>query len=99
MVSKSFPRSILFWASLSFLFMAPPAKAHDPFDSSLRMLARDDGEIEVVATLGLDAARQVLSEAGLSTIETAEALRVRGPHSTQDLPTTVATSLFSIYTD
>jgi hypothetical protein len=71
-------------------------RAHGPFDGSVRMLVREDS-IEATVTLGTDAARAVLANAGLSTNNTAELIRPRGPHSIVKLPPAVAAHFLVIH--
>jgi len=59
------------------------------------MLVRTDS-IEATVTLGTDAARAVLSAAGLSTNTIAELIRARGPHSIVKLPPAVTAHVLVI---
>lgn len=60
------------------------AHAHGPYDSSAQLLILSDS-IEASATLGMDAAKEVLLKAGLSEADAAKALTVRGPSTLFDL--------------
>jgi hypothetical protein len=86
---KSFP------AALALLLGFARAQAHDPFDASVRLTVRDN-DIEATVTLGVDAARELLSATGFSREQITDLVRQRGPHSTLVLPSGVATNCFAM---
>ncbi len=67
-------------AWLAFGLAASEVWAHDPFDHSSRMTVLDD-RIEIVVTMGLDAARQFLPAAGFSEQEVARLTREGAQHA------------------
>ena len=72
-----------------------PASAHGPYDSSSQLLILD-GALELNTALGMDAARQLLRNAGLSEAEVANALSSRGPSTRTDLSVELAIRFFEI---
>lgn len=64
-------------------------RAHGPYDSSAQLIILSDS-LEFRATLGMDGARQLLVNAGLSDADVASALSLRGPSTRYDLPVEVA---------
>ena len=54
----------LFFVGLSFLLSFTSARAHDPFDQSIRMGVFED-HVEVAVTLGYDAGREIMKKAGV----------------------------------
>ena len=84
--------AVVLWCS------AASTQAHDPFDVSVRMTVRPDG-VEATVTLGVDAARQLLSRAGFPDDEVAGIVRPRGPHSTRLLPAPVAAHFLALDRD
>ncbi len=71
------------------------ALAHGPYDSSAQMIVFDES-LELSATLGMDGARQVLLNAGLSEADAASALAVRGPSTRFDLSVELAPRFFEL---
>jgi len=69
--------------------------AHGPYDSSAQLMILD-GSLEANATLGMEGAKQVLLNAGLSQTEAADALASRGPSSFFDLPTDITPFFFEL---
>ena len=77
------------------LRLTTAALAHGPYDSSAQMIVFGDS-LELSATLGMDSARQVLLNAGLSEAEAASALTVRGPSTQFDLSVDLAARFFEL---
>ncbi len=81
---------------LLFLLLATfVAHAHGPYDSSAQLVILTDA-LELNATLGMDGAKQVLLNGGLSDSEAASALTVRGPSTFHDLSADLAPRFFEI---
>lgn len=71
------------------VLVAVLARAHGPYDSSAQLLLLSEA-VEFRATLGMEGARQLLLNAGMSEAEATSALTVRGPSSLVTLPVAVA---------
>lgn len=69
--------------------------AHDPFDASLRVLVRES-DLEATIILGIDAAKRVLVNSGLSTDQVADLSRHRGPHDEIEIPLGIATKCLEV---
>ena len=72
--------------------------AHDPLDCSSKVTVGDDG-IRLAITMGLDGVREILSQAGFSEKSIRETVAARGPHSSSELPVTLASRLFDVKCD
>lgn len=71
------------------------ARAHGPFDSSSQLIILSDA-LELNATLGMQGAKQLLLNAGLSEADATTALSVRGPSTLHDLSADLAPHFFEI---
>ena len=87
----SFSPFLLFVLLLSRLC----AQAHGPFDSSAQLIILSDA-LELNATLGMDGAKQVLLNAGLSEAEATLALANRGPSTLYNLSADLAPHFFVV---
>ena len=77
--------SPLILTTLAILLVAiPSTRAHGPYDSSTQLTIRDDA-LELNATLGLDGAKQILLNAGMSEADAVNALATHGPSTLTDL--------------
>lgn len=76
-------------------FVVCLCRAHGPYDSSAQLIIFSDS-LEFRATLGMDGARQLLHNAGLSEAETAAALSVRGAGTPYNLSTAVASHVVEL---
>jgi hypothetical protein len=74
------------------------ANAHEPLDISSRITVYRD-RIELTSTLGVDAARQLLTVAGVSSDAIAQSLRGLHPDLVVEHATTVALHLFQLAHD
>lgn len=72
-----------------------PAIAHGPDDITSRLTVRAD-RMEIVTTLGLDIARQLLIDAGVSEENVKKSLRALGPDDTVTQPSSVSEQLFRL---
>lgn len=89
-------RSSRFLLALAALFMAAVvARAHGPYDSSAQLIILSDA-LELNATLGMDAAKQFLLNAGLSEADALAALASRGPSTRHELAVDLAARLFEL---
>ena len=90
------PRLRLFFVALATLLASMAmGRAHGPYDSSSQLIILD-GAFELNTTLGLDGAKQVLLNAGLSEAEAADALASRGPSTFHQLPADLAPRFFDV---
>jgi hypothetical protein len=86
---RFFFRIRTWFAALALFLTLLRAQAHDPFDASVRLTVRES-DLTATVTLGVDAARQLLSAGGLSKEQVSDFVRQRGPHSILKLPPNVA---------
>ena len=89
-------RPIRFLLLLAALFaLVLPASAHGPYDSSVQLFILSDS-LELNATLGMDGAKQVLLNGGLSEADATAALTTRGPSTRVDLSVDLASHFFEL---
>lgn len=84
-------RILAIWCSLGW--MLSPARAHDPLDSSTRLVVLAD-QIRIESTLGADAARAFLQAARLPATEVAKLTRATAPFKPIPVAKDLAPRLF-----
>lgn len=86
-------RCWVWYALVALLAGGSRLAAHEPYDLSTRVFVGAEA-MELVATLGADAARQLFTAAGLTPDEVNRSLRALGPDHAVEQPLAVATKLF-----
>lgn len=96
--SKTMMALVSFYRVLSAILLfscALAVHAHEPFDLSSRMVVSPE-TIELTATAGVDATRQILSSSGLTADEIVKSLRALSPNAVIEQPPGVADRLFKL---
>lgn len=83
--------TLLLWS----IALSLAARAHGPADITSRMTVHP-AHIELAATIGVDAARQLFTTAGLAPEHVTKSLRALGPDSVVPQPRAIADRLFQL---
>lgn len=85
----------IFTVWVALLAAVITARAHGPYDSSAQLIILSDS-LELNAALGMDGAKQLLLNAGLSEADATSALAARGPSTRFDLSVDLAPHFFEL---